>query len=133
MKQRLSYLILPTLTLALEASPYGAVCNFANPNGESFRKTFSYFDLTPYGYANFTPLLTAMITCVIFVLIAVYCIRGNVRTAIWAKNILFVAVAVSLGPLFFDITSFSLVGGLITLSLLEELLLLQFTVKKSKA
>ena len=130
MKKRLLYLIPPIITLALEILPYGAVCNFANPKGEPWRKTFSYFDLIPFGYANFTPLLTAIITCLIFVLIVVYCIKGNVRTAIKAKNILFVAVIMSLGPLVFGIRYFSLVGGLITLSLAAELLLLQFSIKK---
>lgn len=130
MKKRLLYLILPVITLILEMLPYGAVCNFANPDGESLRKTFSYFDLTPFGYANISPLITAVITCLIFILIVVYCIKGNVRTVIKAKNILFVAVATSLGSLFFGISYFSLVGGLITLSLVAELLLLQFSLKK---
>ena len=130
MKKRLLYLILPIITLILEILPYGAVCNFANPEGEPWRRTFSYFDLTPFGYANFTPLLTAIITCLIFVLLVIYYIKGNVRTAIRAKNILCVAVVMSLGPLMFGITYFSLVAGLITLSLVAELLLLQFSVKK---
>ena len=130
MKKRLLYLILPIVTLILEILPYGAVCNFANPEGDPWRKTFSYFDLTPFGYANFTPLLTAIITCLIFVLLVIYCIKGNVRTAIRAKNILCVAVVMSLGPLAFGITYFSLVAGLITLSLIAELLLLQFSIKK---
>ena len=130
MKKRLLYLILPIITLILEILPYGAVCNFARPEGEPWRKTFSYFDLTPFGYANFAPLFTAIITCLIFVLILVYCIKGNVRTAIKAKNILFVAVVMSLGPLVFGIRYFSLVGGLITLSLIAELILLQFSIKK---
>lgn len=37
--------------LVLEILPYGAVLHFANPEGEPFRETFSYFDLTPYGYS----------------------------------------------------------------------------------
>jgi len=130
MKKRLLVLIIPIITLILELLPYGAVCNFARPEGEPWRKTFSYFDLTPFGYANFAPLLTAIITCLIFALLVVYCIKGNVRTAIIAKNILFVAVVLSLGPLVFGIRYFSFVGGLITLSLIAELLLLQFSIKK---
>ena len=67
MKKRLMYLALPALTLILEILPYGAVCNFANPEGEAWRRTYSYFDLTPFGYANFAPLLTAFLTCLFFV------------------------------------------------------------------
>ena len=44
--------ILPVITIVLEILPYGAVCNFANPEGEVLRETFSNFDLTPFGYAN---------------------------------------------------------------------------------
>ena len=60
MKKRLLYLFLPIVTLILEILPYGAVCNFANPEGKPWRMTFSYFDLTPFGYANFAPFLTAI-------------------------------------------------------------------------
>ena len=129
MKKRLPYLILPIITLILEILPYGAVCNFANPEGEPWRQTFSYFDLTPFGYANFAPFLTALITCLIFVLILVFCIKGNVRTAVKAKNLLYAAVVMSLGPLVFGFAYFSLVAGLITLSLIAQLMLLQFTIR----
>lgn len=134
MKKRFLYLLLPIMTLILEISPYGAVCNFALPATDGsigrFRELYSYFDLTPFGYANFAPLLTAIMSCLIFVLLMIFCIKGNVRTAIKAKNLLYVAVVVSLGPLVFGITYYSLVGGLITLSLVAELLLLQSTIKK---
>ena len=130
MKKRFLYLLLPITTLILEILPFGAVCNFADGPINTIRKTFSYFNLVPFGYANFAPLLTAIMTCLIFVLILIYCIKGNVRIAIKAKNILFVAIVWSLGPLVFGIRYFSLVGALITLSLVVELLLLQFTIKK---
>ena len=55
MKKRLLYLILPLVTVILELLPYGAVCNFMNPEGDPWRETFSYFSLTPFGYANFAP------------------------------------------------------------------------------
>lgn len=122
-------MILPIITLILEILPYGAVCNFANPEGEPWRQTFSYFDLTPFGYANFAPFLTALITCLIFVLMLVFCIKGNVRTAVKAKNLLYAAVVMSLGPLVFGFAYFSLVAGLITLSLIAQLMLLQFTIR----
>ena len=131
MKKRLPYLILPIITLILEILPYGAVCNFANPEGEPWRQTFSYFDLTPFGYANFAPFLTALITCLIFVLMLVFCIKGNVRTAVKAKNLLYAAVVMSLGPLVFGFAYFSLVAGLITLSLIAQLMFLQFTIRAS--
>lgn len=131
MKKRFLYLILPIITLILEILPYGAVCNFANADGESLRKTYSYFNLIPFGYANVAPLITAVITCIVFVLVAFYCIKGNARTVLGAKILLLIAVVTSLCPLLFGIRYFSLVGGLITLSLAAELLLIQLSIKKT--
>jgi len=131
MKKRLYYAILPILTLVLELLPYGAVCNFSNPEGDPWRKTYSYFSLTPFGYANFAPFITALIICLIFVLLAIFCVKGNKRLAIWAKNASFVAAVLSLAPLMLGASYFSLVAGIITLTLIAEALLLQFTAEKT--
>ena len=131
MKKRLLYVLLPIVTLILEILPYGAVCNFANPEGEPFRKTFSYFDLTPFGYANFAPLITAVITCIVFLLIVIFCITGNPMWAHKARNILCVGAVFSLGPLVLGVRFFSIVGALITVSLVAELLVIQFTLRKT--
>ena len=128
MKKRLLYLILPIITLILEILPYGAVCNFANPEGVPSRKTFSYFDLTPFGYANFTPFITAIITCIIFLLLLIYYITDKEKLVRTTKNILCVGIIISFGPLLFGIAFFSVVGLLVSLSLISEfLLLLRFT------
>ena len=131
MKKRFLYLVLPIITLILEVLPYGAVCIFASSPTDRIRETFSYFDLTPFGYANFAPFLTALITCLIFILLLIYWLKGNAVFAIKAKNILYVALVMSLGPLVFGIAYFSVVGGFITASLLAELLFLQFTIKQT--
>ena len=133
MKKRWLYLILPLVTLVLEILPYGAVCNFANPEGEPFRKTFSYFDLTPFGYANFAPLITAVITCIVFLLVVIYCITGNPKWALKARNILCVCAVFSLGPLVLGVRFFSALGALITVSLIAELFLIHYTVRKTAA
>lgn len=123
-KKGLLYLILPVITVILELLPYGAVCNFANPEGDPWRETFSYFDLTPFGYANFTPLLTAVITCIVLALLIIYTLSGKRGWALAARNILAMGVVVSLGPLMFGISYFSLVGGLITAALAAEIFML---------
>ena len=130
MKKRFLYLVLPIITLILEVLPYGAVCIFASSPTDRIRETFSYFDLTPFGYANFAPFLTALITCLIFILLLIYWLKGNVVFAIKAKNILYVAAVMSLGPLVFGLSYFSVVGALITTCLIAELLLLQFRIKQ---
>ena len=121
---RLRYLPLPLITLILELLPYGAVCNFANPEGDPFRKTFSYFDLTPFGYANFSPLLTALLTCALTVLLVYFLFSGSRRVARVATVLSLVACVLSLCPLLYGIRFYSVVGGLITLTFFMETALL---------
>jgi len=125
-------LILPVITLILEILPYGAVCNFSNPDGEPLRETFSYFDLLPFGYANFAPLLTAITTCVILVLLLVYLFTDKYRMISITKGLLCIGTVLSLCPLFLLGSSFfSACGALITISLAAELIVL-FIVCKVK-
>ena len=132
MKKRLLYLLLPVITLILEILPYGAVCNFANPEGKHWRRTFSYFDLIPFGYANITPLLTAAVTCIILILLLVYLFTGITKTITATKIFLCIGVALSLCPLLFGISYFSVVGALITVSLIAELILLFVAAKTQR-
>ena len=129
--KRLLYLILPVIILILEILPYGAVCNFANPDGEPWRRTYSYFSFIPFGYANFAPILTALLTCIVTVLLIVYCYKGKESIAMITQVVLCIAVILSLCPLFFGTNYFSIVGALITLSLAAELFILVFTFKKT--
>lgn len=125
MKQKKLFdLILPAITLVLEILPYGAVCFFASPEGEIHRETYSYFSLVPYGYANFAPFLTAVLTCIVLLLTAGYCFTGKCAKAI--KVTLCVAVALSLCPLLLGINYFSAVGILITVTLLAQLIVFSF-------
>ncbi|MBR6521036.1 MAG: hypothetical protein IKT47_00035 [Oscillospiraceae bacterium] len=134
MKKRFLYLILPIITLILEILPYGAVLNFARPATDGsighFRELYSYFDLMPFGYANFAPFIAAIISCLVFLLVAIYCVKGNIRVAAKARNILYVAAVMSLGPLVLGVRYFSVVGGFITLTLIVELLLLHRAVRQ---
>ena len=136
MKKRLLYLIFPLITLLLEALPYGAVCNFARPATDGsighFRELYSYFDMIPFGYANFTPLITAMISCIILLLTAIYCITGKQNWAIYTKNTLLICAVISLGPLLLGIQYFSVVGALITVSLAAQWLFLHVKARSSQ-
>lgn len=138
MKKRLLVLLLPLITLILEILPYGAVLNFMHPSvtegvpAGRFRELYSYFDLTPFGYANFAPLITAIITCLILLLLIIYCLTNKQRLAIIARNILYVCAAFSLGPLVLGFRFFSVVGALITITLIAELILLHSLVTKLK-
>ena len=97
MKKRLPLLLLPVLALILEALPYGAVLQFA-------------------------PLFTALGTCVLLVLLALYAGTGKRGLAAAAQIAAGVCALVSLGPLLLGIRNYSVTGALITASLLAECL-----------
>ena len=116
MKKKLIMLCTTLIALILEILPYGAVCNFANPEGEPWRRTYSYFDLTPFGYANFAPFITAILTCALIILIVVsLIIKKQMRTPILAVSA--IATVLSLAPLLYGIRFFSVVGAFITVAL----------------
>lgn len=113
MKKKIITLAILLSALVLEILPYGAVCNFANPEGEPFRKTYSYFSMIPYGYGDFGPLITAILTCVLLVII----ILSILLKKDWSKSISIIsaiATLTSLAPLMFGFSNFSLVGAMIS-------------------
>ena len=100
MKKKLIMLCTTLIALVLEILPYGAVCNFANPEGEPWRRTYSYFDLTPFGYANFAPLIVALLTCALTVMIVVSLVsKKPMRTP--SLTVSAIATVLSLAPLLY--------------------------------
>lgn len=132
MKKRLMYIILPITTLILELLPYGAVCNFARPATDGsighFRELYSYFDLVPYGYANFAPFITAILTCVILLMLVIYCLTGKSKLLLHTKRVVFACAIISFGPIILGIRFLSFVGILITITLIAELVLISRTI-----
>ena len=111
------FVVLPLATLIFELLPNGVVLNFVNPEGEPWRRTYSYFSLTPFGYANVGPFITAILTCILLVLVAVYLLkpRNGLNTAI--LNVSGFATAASLMPLMFGFDYITVIGVIITLLL----------------
>ena len=134
MKKKLLLLVLPVITLILEIIPYGAVCNFARPATDGsighFRELYSYFDMTPFGYANFSPLITAILSCFVLLLVVIYCITSKKRVLSLVKNTIPICIVISLCPLLYGIRFFSLVGALISAALLGECLRLRLPIKR---
>jgi len=117
MKKKLIMLCATLIALVLEILPYGAVLNFANPDGGPWRRTYSYFDPTPFGYANFAPFIVALLTCVLLILVvAAILTKKAMRTPLLTASA--IATAFSLAPLLYGISFFSPVGALISASLL---------------
>lgn len=122
-KQKTVLLCTYLIAVILELLPFGAVCNFATPE-RTIRETFSYFDLVPFGYANFGPFLTALLTCVLVVLSLIYLFKGKQGLKKVVTVLTLIAVLTSLMPLMLGIRYFSVVGGLISVALLAALVLL---------
>jgi hypothetical protein len=117
MKKKMITLALLLSALVLEILPYGAVLNFGNPEGDTWRKTYSYFSLIPYGYANFGPLITAILTCIMLIIIVISILIKKD----WNKSISIIsaiATLTSLAPLMFGISNFSLFGAMISVCIL---------------
>ena len=121
-KQTVIVLAILAVILVLELLPYGAVLHFGNPEGEPFRETFSYFDLTPYGYANFGPFITALQTCSLLVMSVVDLFLNNRRLKNALRIVAFVALVAFLGPLL--VNCYSIIGGAISILLLAVLIIL---------
>ena len=112
--EKILLLFLPLVSLILELLPYGVVLNFANPDGEPWRRTYSYFSLTPFGYANFGPLITAILTCVLLVLVVVYLFKSHKGLNIAIMNF---ATATSLLPLMLGFSYITVIGVIVSVFL----------------
>lgn len=122
MKRRWICLLLPILTIVLELLPYGAVCNFGSPNGAVTRETYSYFSLVPFGYANVGPMITAVLSCIVLVIGVAYCASGKRALLISLLGATLFAFILSGLPLLHGVSYYSLVSGMISLSLMLEMI-----------
>lgn len=114
-------LILAVAVIILELLPFGAVLRFYSPEDGEMIRTYSYFSLTPYGYANFGPLITAVFSCILLALtvISFFVRKNGLNKAITAISAS--AFLTSLMPLMFGLSHFSAVGGVISALLLAEM------------
>lgn len=53
-----------SVAFAFEWIPSGVMLFFANPEGEPFRRAYSFFSLVPYGYGTVGPFLCAILTVI---------------------------------------------------------------------
>ena len=136
MKKRIFTLVLPIITLILEILPYGVILNFGHVSQENevifTHQTYSYFSIIPFGYAHFLPLIVAIATCLLILLLIIYCIHHKIQFLIFIKNLFLVVFFLSLFVYLFDFEYFSLIGGMISLTLLGEFIFLQTFVSKIK-
>ncbi len=78
-KKNIVTLVFTVAAVILEILPCGAVLSFGLDGGEVSESYFSYFSLTPYGYANFLPFITAVLTCVLFIMGVIILFKDNLK------------------------------------------------------
>lgn len=125
--KKIGLVVLPAITIVLELLPLGAVCIFATSPTERVKETFSYFSLTPFGYANFAPLITAILTVAIFLLSLFALKKSGALKALFVLSI--IAEVISLLPLVYGLNYYTLVGALITVTLVIESILAKIQQK----
>ena len=125
--KKIGLVVLPAITIVLELLPLGAVCIFATSPTERVKETFSYFSLTPFGYANFSPLITAILTVAIFLLSLFALKKSGALKALFVLSI--IAAVISLLPLVYGLNYYTLVGALITVTLVIESILAKIQQK----
>ena len=111
-------IVILSIVLLLEALPYGVVLNFANPEGEPWRRTFSFFSLTPFGYANFAPFITALLTVAIMILLIVNILKKSNALNKYIRYISGFTAAISLFPLIYGFDYITPVGIAVSLLLI---------------
>lgn len=116
--KRLITLFLCVIAIILETLPTGVVLLFANPEGEPWKSTFSYFSLTPFGYANFGPLITSLLTCIILLLSLISLFNRKNKIISIIKYLSAISVITSLMPLIFGINYITPINISVTLILL---------------
>ena len=98
----LAALALQGIALVLEVLPIGVVMVFATSPTTQTIEVYSYFSLLPVGYANFTPLLTGILTILIILLGAIALFRfdraASIRKTIFVCSI--ISLLFSIVPLF---------------------------------
>ncbi|MBQ3137061.1 MAG: hypothetical protein IJB74_06210 [Clostridia bacterium] len=128
-KYKFGSLIGCVILIFLEMLPVGAVLTFAGDGGETVRKTYSYFSLLPYGYANFGPFLTAVLAVVLTVLTLINLFSNKKWLLNASITLSATAIVTSLLPLMLGTDYFTPTAVIITL-LLSALTALNIFTKK---
>lgn len=101
--------------LVLEASPYGVVLNFMPDYGVTVKSYFSYFDLTPFGYAVFGPLIAAIFTVLLAALMIVSLFwKSTLQKKILASLSVFIPLA-AVSPLALGLRYMTVISWCVTI------------------
>lgn len=133
-KLNLLAIILCATIIILEILPFGAVLNFMTAPGDSvpyIRETYSYFSLTPFGYANFGPFLCAALSVILLVMHVLLSFVKPKKGAYSSAIVLtLLAILFSITPLLMFGTRYFSAVGLMISALLTVLLAVTFHLQK---
>ena len=115
------------IALVLELLPFGARLYMAEDGGASVLQTYSYFSLTPYGYANFGPFITACLTVISLALGLVYLFWPRVRGVLATLPLL--ATVTALLPISLGFRYLSPIGIVIAVLLFSARCLMVLSAK----
>ena len=123
--------LLPMAAIILECLPGGAVLHIASGPYDTVERRYPYFSLTPFGYANFGPLIAAALTAVTLILGILYVMLGKDGLSKAQKWISAAGFAASLLPaIMFGAKSFTGIGAAISVLLLLQSVI-GFSVKRT--
>ena len=129
-KSRILILILPIVILILEALPWGVVLNFAVDGGGVVRRTYSCFSIKPFGYANFGPFVTAVLSCGLMLTALLYCFTGKAKFGGMTKDLSMIAFVSSFMPLVLGIRYYTWVNAAVGACLLGQWFYLRYVGRK---
>ncbi|SHN88459.1 hypothetical protein [Desulfitobacterium chlororespirans] len=92
------------IAIMLMATPYGIAMTFASGPTERVTKYFPYFSLMPFGYGNWFPIITALLSIVVVFLLLVGIRKANTGKAVRVCLVLCIIASV-LSWLIFESTS----------------------------
>ena len=92
-------LLLAAAVLLVERLPKGVVMRFSDGT-ETITEYFSYFDSIPFGYGHFFPMVTAMMTVLIALLLGGYRITGRKGLSSAAEALTYTALCTAFTALF---------------------------------
>ncbi|HEX2938249.1 MAG TPA: hypothetical protein VHO66_04945 [Ruminiclostridium sp.] len=121
----------------LEMLPDAVMLPFASGPNKWVTKTFSYFSLTPFGYAEYFPLLTGALTFTVIVFSAILLLKKNRdsklrKTAFLCSIIAFILSAIPLfkyGTVYFSILNYT-ISALMLISAVSLALANRYTEKR---
>ncbi|MBQ8178112.1 MAG: hypothetical protein IJ033_02855 [Clostridia bacterium] len=131
--KKIIMLCVTAITIVLEALPYGFVMiwTWVTPEGAGYRlQKVAYFDPIAYGYGQFTPMICAILTCILLILciVAFFVKKNGLETTIIVFSSL--AFVVSVLPLIRQAEYITALSIIIAVLLLANMVLSFIPTKK---